>query len=304
MLKQLFPLVMITLFLSACSGTVTTLPVELPSATPLTPEATLTPLPPTETPIPPAVTVNTDQISLDEYNAEMERYQAALTTAGKTATEEEARQAVSTELISQILLAQGALEAGYSLDAGALQQKLDDLAAKLGGADKLQAWQQDHHYSEASFAEALKRGAASAWMRDKIMSTVSSTSEQVHIREILLYNEDAANNIYDRIQNGASFEEIATQIDPDARGDIGWFPRGFLPEKSVEDAAFALETGAYSQVVPGEAGFHIVKLIERQSDRLLDQNALIVLQNRALNEWLADRRQKSKISGSLAPVAP
>lgn len=304
MLKQLFSLIVITLILSACSGTVTTLPVEVPSATPFAPEATFTPLPPTETPIPPALAVNADQISLDEYNAEMERYQSALTAAGKTATEEEARQAVNTEIISQILLAQGALEAGFSLDAGALQQKLDALATKLGGADKLQAWQQAHHYTEASFSVALKRGAAAAWMRDKIMSTVSSTSEQVHIREILLYNEDAAINIYGRLQNGASFEDIAAQIDPDARGDIGWFPRGYLPEKTVEDAAFALETGEYSQIVPGEVGFHILKLIERQSDRSLDQNALVVLQNRAINDWLADRRQKSKISGSLAPTAP
>jgi len=84
-------------------------------------------------------------------------------------------------------------------------------------------------------------------------------------------------------------------VDPVTHGDIGWFPRGYLPEKAVEDAAFSLETGAYSVIIPGEAGFHILKLLDRQTERALSPDALFTMQNHALNDWLTARRQQSKI---------
>jgi parvulin-like peptidyl-prolyl isomerase len=133
-------------------------------------------------------------------------------------------------------------------------------------------------------------------MRDKIISSVPSTAEQVHVRQILLYNEERAKYYYDQLQSGANFEELAAQVDiTGARGDIGWFPRGFLAEKAVEDAAFSLEVGKYSAVIPGEVGFHIIKTLEIQADRSLSPDALLALQNRALIDWLASRRQQSSI---------
>ena len=132
-------------------------------------------------------------------------------------------------------------------------------------------------------------------MRDKIMSSVPSTTEQVHVRQILLYNEDVAQSYYAQLTTGADFNQLAAQVDPVTQGDIGWFPRGYLAEKSVEDTAFSLEVGAYSPVVPGEVGFHIIKLLERQTDRTISPDALVTLQTRALNDWLTARRQQSKI---------
>jgi parvulin-like peptidyl-prolyl isomerase len=111
----------------------------------------------------------------------------------------------------------------------------------------------------------------------------------------LLYNEAVANNYYNQLQAGADFDQLAAQVDPVTRGDIGWFPRGYLTEKPVEDAAFSLEVGKYSAVIPGEVGFHIIKTLELQAGRPLSPDALLVLQNRALIDWLASRRQQSSI---------
>jgi peptidyl-prolyl cis-trans isomerase C len=204
-------------------------------------------------------------------------------------------QAVRDDLISQLLLAQGAFESGFVMDDTALKQRIDTLTSQIGGADKLTAWQQAHGYTEESFRVALKRAAASAWMRDKITSSVPSTAEQVHVRQILLYNEDVAKNYYNQLQAGADFDQLAAQVDPVTRGDIGWFPRGYLAEKAVEDAAFSLEAGKYSAVIPGEVGFHIIKTLEIQADRPLSPDALLALQNRALIDWLASHRQQSSI---------
>ncbi len=242
-----------------------------------------------------ALTVNAEGLPVEEFNAELARYKASQAEKGNPVSDEQALQIVRDELISQLLLAQGAAENGFTLDEAALQQRIDQLASQIGGADQLTAWQEAHGYTEESFRVALKRAAASAWMRDKITSAVPSTAEQVHVRQILLYNEEVANNYYNQLQAGADFDQLAAQVDLMTRGDIGWFPRGYLAEKAVEAAAFSLEVGKYSAVIPSEVGFHILKTLEIQADRPLSPDALLTLRNRALSDWLDSRRQQSSI---------
>ena len=286
-------LLLLLLALTACSGGTPKIPSVFASATPLA--STSTPLPPTLTSLPLALSINGQGLAADELKAEVERYKTAMTALGQTVSDDQALKTVSEDLISQFLLAQGAAESGFVLDDVGLQQRLDKLISDAGGADQFAAWEKAHAYSDASFKESLRRSVASAWMRDKIISAVPITAEQVHVRQILLYNQDVANSYYSQLQAGTSFEDLAAKVDPVSRGDIGWFPRGYLTEKVVEDAAFSLAVGAYSAVIPGEVGFHIVKLIERQPDRMLSPDALSSLQTRALNDWLAARRQKSNI---------
>jgi parvulin-like peptidyl-prolyl isomerase len=275
--------------LSACSGGLGI----FPSPTPVLP--TLTPLPPTITPPPMALTVNGEGIPMDEFNAELARYQAAQAALGNHPSDQDAAGPVIDEFIAQLLLAQGAVEAGFTLNDIALQTRIDSLAKEIGGADKLSAWQQAHGYTDQSFRVALKRESAAAWMRDKIMSAVPGSEDQVHVRQILLYNQDTAQKILDQLQAGADFDEIAAEVDPVTHGDVGWFARGYLAEKPVEDAAFALEPGKYSNIIQGKVGFHIIKLIERQTDRPLSPDEVLTLQNRAVEDWLANRRQQSNV---------
>lgn len=242
-----------------------------------------------------ALTVNGDGISIEAFNAELARYEAAQTALGNQVSHEQAINTVREELIAQLLLAQGAEEAGFTLDKPALQARIDVLAAKLGGADKLAAWQQAHGYDDQSFRVALSREAAAAWMRDKIIAAVPSTAEQVHVRQILLYNQANAQKYWDLLQAGSKFETIAQQVDPVTRGDIGWIPRGYLSEKAIEDAAFALEPEKYSAIIQDKVGFHILKLIERQVARPLSPDQRLTLQTRALSDWVAERRQKSNV---------
>lgn len=215
---------------------------------------------------------------------------------GKTANDDQASQVVRDDFISQLLLAGEAAKAGFIMDDAALSKRREALISQIGGADKLNSWEQANGYNDESFNIALRRAAAAAWMRDKIMSSVPRQAEQVHVRQILLYNEDVAKSYYDQLQTGADFDQLAARVDPITIGDIGWFPRNYLTEKSVEDAAFSLEVGAYSAIIPSEVGFHILKLLERQPDRELSPDALAVLQDRALNDWLTTFRQKSSIA--------
>ena len=260
-----------------------------------TPTATFTPEPPTATPEPLALTVNGEGITLTEFNAEVARYTAAQTALGKTVDSATATSAVIEDLTAQLLLEQGAHANGFTLDDVALQARIDSLTAQVGGAEALSAWQQSHGYSEQEFRSALRRGAESAWMRDKIISTVPSTAEQVHVQQILLYNQDKAQEFLAQLRDGADFNDLAFKADPLTRGDLGWVPRGYLLNVQIEDVAFGLEVGQRSDVIATDVGFHIVRILARDPNRLLSPDALLALQESALKKWIEEQRAKANV---------
>ncbi|MEP0806800.1 MAG: peptidylprolyl isomerase [Chloroflexota bacterium] len=286
---RIFWTLLLALGLTACASNSTPEPVSS------TPEPTFTPAPPTPTLEPMALTVNGEGVTIAEFDAEVRRYLAAQTALGKPVDEAAARKAVADDFIAQLLLAQGARANGFSLDDAALQARVDALASQAGGAEALSAWQQAHGYSDQAFRSALKRAAEAAWMRDKIVTSISSTAEQVHVQQILLYNRETAQNFLLQLNGGADFNELAQRADPLTRGDLGWVPRGYLLDPQMEEAAFRLEAGQYSDVIETGVGFHIVKVLERDPNRPLSPDAYLALQERTLRRWVEEQKQFAKI---------
>lgn len=295
----------IGMLLAGCRGTTTAVP---PTNAPVDATATLpavaatTAAPPTLTPTaePLAVRVNGEGIALAEFEAELRQVQEAHQMAGMTVTEEDQRQQALDNLIDQALLAQAAFENGYELDESGLQAEMDQLAqslaAKTGSGQALQDWMAKYGYSEPAFRSALQRSLAAAWQRDQIAAAVPATAEQVRARQILTQNEDIANRALEIVrQPGINFASYAAQYDPQTSGDLGWFPRGYLTQAEVEEAAFKLQPGEISPVIHTEIGYHIVQVISREPSRAISPDALRVLQHKALQDWLAARREAGQI---------
>ena len=276
--------------LSACASLFTPEIVSTPTAS-----QTFTPEPPTATLEPLALTVNGEGITLAEFNAEVARYTAAQTALGKTVDSAAATSAVIEDYVAQMLLAQAAQTNGFALDDAALQARIDSLAAQVGGAEALSAWQTGHGYSEQAFRLALRRAAESAWMRDKIISNVPSTAEQVHVQQILLYNQDTAQNFLTQLNGGADFNELAFKADPLTRGDLGWVPRGYLLNLQIEEAAFNLGVDQFSDVIATDVGFHIVRILARDPSRPLSPDAVLSLQELALRKWVEEQRSQANV---------
>lgn len=294
---RIFLTLCIALGLSACASF-------FPPEPTVTPTSTSTPEPPTATPEPMALTVNGEGITVVDFNAEVQRYLTAQGNLGNTVSAAEASQAVKEDLTAQLLLAQAARLNGFNLDEQGLHRRLDSLAAQAGGADALSKWRSEHGYTEQAFRSALKRAAESAWMRDKILAEIPSTAEQVHVQQILLYNQDTAQSFLNQLNGGADFDELALRADPLTRGDLGWVPRGYLLEPAIEEAAFSLSVGGYSEVIATDVGFHIVRVLERDPQRPLSPDAFLSLQERALNTWVAEQRQQADIGFAQQPEPP
>jgi peptidyl-prolyl cis-trans isomerase C len=258
-----------------------------------TPTPTSTQLP-TETPVPLAALVNGEGLTLAEFQAELKRFQESGT---ELATEhaEDASKFVLDDLVNQMLLAQAAAQSGYNLDEAALQNRIDQLAAQVGGSQALEEWMRLHQYTPEEFRQSLKRSLAAAWMRDQISGGLPEAVEQIHARQILLYNSKQADEVLAMLQAGQDFAKLAKNYDPISAGDLGWFPKGYLNEQALEEAAFTLQPGEYSGVIQTSLGFHLIQVIEHDPQRPLSPDARLSLQEAALAAWLQGQRAQSDI---------
>lgn len=243
---------------------------------------------PSPTPVPLAAKVNGEGITKAEYQEELARYQAALGT--EVATED--TNIVLQELINQLLFVQAAAEAGFIVDEVILQEHIANLEIEQ---TDLQAWIADQGYTNESFNAALAQSIAAAWMRDRIIAEVPETAEQVHVRQILLYNSDEAEGALSQLQSGADFETLAEQYDPTLKGDLGWFPRGYLTVPELDEIIFSLQPGEFSSVIETRLGYHIVQVVEYDPARPLTPNTMRVVQKQALEAWLVERQNQSEI---------
>ena len=280
--------ILLVLSLSAC-----TTPGSLNPA-PASPTPTAAPTP-TATPLPLAVSVNGEGILIPEFNAELARYQQDQTALGNTVSLEAATQAVRDEYVDTLLLAQAAAASGFKVDDATLQSRIDSLDTQIGGPGKLTAWEAAHGYTDADFRTDLRRQMAAALMRDKIAASIPATAEQVHVKQILLYNADAAQQALGYLKSGWKFTDLAARYDPVTKGELGWFPRGYLSDPAIENAAFALQPGQNSDVIQTQAGYVILYVVERDPAHLLSPDALLSLQEHAVQNWLTQQRNESKI---------
>lgn len=289
-------LLLFSLTFAACGSRDQT-PSPLPSATEeLVPTGTVTstPFQPSPTPVPLAATVNGEAITVEEFQAELARFQAA-GQGEATASEIEAQGKVMDDLVNQILLAQAARENGFGMGEAELDERTGQLIEKSGGEANFSNWLAEQSYSEESFRKALATSVEAASMRDQILSKVPETAEQAHARQILLYNSDQAQEVWVQLEAGNDFATLAATYNPTTVGDLGWFPRGYLAVPGLEEVAFSLEPGEFSDIIESDFGYHILQVIERDPDRPLEPDALLMIKEKALSDWLEMKRSESDI---------
>jgi len=252
--------------------------------------------PPTPTEIPNIALVNGEEILLDSYTISYDQYMQALENGADLPTDEvEIQVAVIDDLIYRLLLSQTAREAGFEVTSEILAQRISDLESEMGGSEMLDQWLDEQGYSRESFSRELSIEIEAAWQREQIINNVPTSAEQVRARQVHFYDPYQANRAYGQLLEGASFETIATNNDPQGYGYLGWFPRNYLLIPEIEAAAFALQPGDYSDLIETDAGYFLVEVIERQDDRPLQYDALLTLQGIAVEEWLLEKYNTSEI---------
>ncbi len=287
--RRLLPLlILISITITSCGEVRNQNPTG--TATPIPP--TRTPFPPSPTPIPTAAVVNEEAITLAEFQEELARYQAAV---NRDLTVEDS-EIVIQNLIDLTLLAQAARTEGFQVS----DQELDNRIEALDSPDGfLQDWLAEYGYTENSFRSVLKKSIASAWMRDEILNNVPLEMEQIRAHQILFYEQAQAQSVLETLNSGVAFGTQAAQYDPQTKGELGWFPRGYLILPELDDILFELEAGEMTGIIETEIGYHIIKVIDKSENRPLDPAVYQVIQQQFLENWLVRRRKLSTITITL-----
>jgi peptidyl-prolyl cis-trans isomerase C len=191
-----------------------------------------------------------------------------------------------------VLLAQEAKELGFVVDDMMVVERVKEMGIS---EENLDEWKVTNGYSDESFKRALILAISSAWMRDKIISEVPSTAEQVHAKQILLHDSSQADAVYAQLLAGIDFDSLAVEYDPVNGGDLGWFPRGYLIVSELDETAFSLEPGSISEIIETPLGYHIIMVIERDLQYPLNANTRRAVQLQVLAEWLEAKRSLSDI---------
>ncbi len=263
------------------------------------PSPSATPFQPSPTPVPLAAVVNGTPIPLSDFQAEMARFRAAEAEVGTKLAPQEGATRVLNDMIDRMLLAEAAYREGFQppSDETLWQQAVQE----AGDEAALQSFLKKQGYTRERFLQALRQAQAAAWMVQRIAAQVPAKAEQVHARQILVYNEQEARNVLARLKQGEKFAALAAAYDPQGRGDLGWFPRGYLTQPAVEQAAFALKVGQVSGIIKTPLGYHIIQ-VEGREVRPLSPDARRKLQLAAVQAWLQQHRKDSTIQILLTPT--
>ena len=207
---------------------------------------------------------------------------------------------VLESLIQSILIEQAAAIQGITVSDQEVESEIQAEVQAAGGQDKWLAQIAADCMTEAEYRANLRSSLITMKMRDVVTASVGTTAEQVHARHILLADEATAEQVLQQLKAGADFATLAAKYSLDVTtrqtgGDLGWFARGQLLQKSVEDAAFSLPVNQYSAPVKSDLGYHIIETLEKASNRPIDAATHAQLAEQTFDAWYASVRQAAKV---------
>lgn len=270
-------------------------------ATPQAPAAEAAPAPADPASYPEIVAnVNGTEIPRADLIGSAEGMAQRLQAAGQPAPprDDDFYRQVLDQLISTKLLYQESQAQGTTISPEELTEQVQTLEQRTGGKEQLDQALAGQDMTREELRQGLKEDLAiNRYIEEKVAPAVTVSEqeaksfyeenkermqrpEQAKLRHILIQaGSDAAEEektaartkaegLLAQIREGADFAELATanSEDPgskDEGGDLGWVSRGQTVEP-FENAAFALEPGATSEVVESPFGFHIIRLEEKR----------------------------------------
>ena len=268
---------------------------------------TRTPVP-TDTPVPTAAAqVNGEAIPLDRFNAELKRYvqsqpnAPALDSAQGQQLAAQLKDTVLDMLIEQVLISQEAAKDNVVITEKQIDQELSVTKEKAGGDSKFQAWLMANQQTEQDARDQIRLDLLTNALTAKVLVQLPRTAEYVHAYHIVVATEAEAQQLLEQLNNGTDFTALAQSksIDESTRadgGDLDWFSRGAgsVLWTEVEDAAFALQPGEISPIVKSPIGYHIIKVVARESRPLTEADTAYLQQN-ALKQWMDRLKAGAKI---------
>lgn len=199
------------------------------------------------------------------------------TNAGDISKEEfyEELKDLAGEQVLERMVMTKVLNDKFTIDDKEIDKQVDPAKEQLG--EQFEMWLNSQGYSdEESYREFIRLNllveeAAYGDIEvsdEEIEQQYARISEEVEAEHILVEDEELANEIKEKLDNGEDFAELATEhsTDPGSAaegGSLGVIPVGqFVPE--FEDAVYTLDIDIISDPIKSDHGFHIIRVTDKR----------------------------------------
>lgn len=140
---------------------------------------------------------------------------------------------------------------------------------------------------------------------DHLAADLHPAPAQIRASQIVVPTEEAAETVIAQLDAQQPFALVAEQASIDSAsaangGDLGWLPRGLMPD-GWDEAAFDLRPGARGKPVSTSQGWHVIQVHEVSPSRELDPETAERRRQVAYNNWLQTLRSAADTQFLLTP---
>lgn len=215
--------------------------------------------------------------TLSACSSNAEDSEAVVETSNGEVTKEEFYQELkkqSGDKVLRQLVLKEVLSSKYDVSEEAVNEELETMKKQYG--DQFNSVLQRYGVSsEEEFKEVIrlsllqeKAATEDIEITEKEMKQYyDRMSTEIQASHILVQDKATAEEVKQKLENGASFESLASEYSKDGTaqkgGELGYFGPGKMAPK-FEDAAYSLEVGEVSDPVKTQFGYHIIKVTDKR----------------------------------------
>ncbi len=199
------------------------------------------------------------------------------------------RQRILDTLISQELLRQAAEDSGIEIDEKEIDNQVNELKKSFQGDQKFEEALKKANLTVDKLKDQLREQMVQQKLVEKLTAEIKIADKDikayydknkaqykeeaaVHAAHILFDERDEANaeKVLEMVEDGDDFAALAKKYSKDTvsatkGGDLGWPTQPYVSE--FQAAADKLDPGEISDLVKSPFGWHIIKVIEKRSER-------------------------------------
>lgn len=177
------------------------------------------------------------------------------------------------EVLSELVTVK-VLEDNYEVSDEMVEKELEAAREQFGENFELVLQQSgfasEEDYADVLYISLLQEQALAEDVEvsdEEIQERYDRMKTEIDAQHILVADEETANEVKTKLDEGADFGELAAEYSMDGSaqdaGNLGYFSTGaMVPE--FEDAAYGMEVGEISDPVQTEHGFHIIKVNDKR----------------------------------------
>lgn len=249
-----------------------------------------------------------EKISKDDYKEEISFYASML------ASQQQLKPSIVNMMVQDKLIENDIKKNNIEINDKEVEDSLMTAIQNFGGQEQFDKNLDDYNMDIEKFKDTLRKDLVYRKHREWFDANNKVTDEElkkyfeenkdsllkVDASHILVEDEETANEIKEKLNNGENFEELAKEYSTDTGsaangGALGAFGKGQM-SKEFEDVAFSLGEGEISDPVKTQFGYHIIRVNDiKDSVEDVKEEVTKALNDKKYSDYLNKLNEESNV---------